>query len=87
MASALVEMKEHISPVLEYCLTAAKNERLRSLALNAVEQMSIYCQVLFSQADTQLLFSFMQESYASLSVEHAQKLIRAAGNVASMLDD
>ena len=29
----------------------------------------------------------MQESYGLLSVEHAQKVIKAAGNVASMLND
>ena len=84
MAQALVELKPQINAALNYSLNQVNSDRLRQLAINAVMQICEYSNALFTEQEIVLLFNFLNQSYEFLNIEHASKLVKACGIIASM---
>jgi hypothetical protein len=47
-------------------------------------QICEYSNALFTEQEIVLLFNFLNQSYEFLNIEHASKLVKACGIIASM---
>lgn len=80
-------MKQEIGPVLAFSCAQVNNERLRTLALNAISGICDFCQTQFTEAEIGPLITFCQQYYDVMSSEHASKLVYSAGTIASVQED
>lgn len=83
----LVECKQLQSHIVSFCIQQVYNERLRSLALSALNSVCEYCKTQLGPEEITQIFEFMQTAYQHLSAEHAAKLVKSASLIASILDE
>lgn len=81
-AKPLIELKQYLPALINYCLKMVSLEKLRSLALNTIFEICQYCKTQFTDNEITPLFYFLQNNYSQLASEHASKLLEAAGIVA-----
>ena len=85
-AKLLIEFKQYHSQLLQYMLRVYRTfDRLQTLALQAVHELSEHCKYSFTGEDVNLLHSFLTQHYRAMSREHAALLMATIAQSMSIL--
>ena len=84
----MLGFKEYHSQLLQYLLTVFwAFDKLQTIALKAILELSVYCKCSFKAEDMHLLHQFLTQHYDALSLDHATILMQTIAQVMSVLTE